>query len=94
MTLTNAVSFILGEETQVSLGLLCNMSGKQCMVTKSFTLTQLAYEPIENDPDGITSLPQTDKRRDAAIYDLAGNRILTPRKGGIYIINGQKVMTK
>lgn len=94
VTLTNAVSFILGEETQVSLGLLCNMSGKQCMVTKSFTLTQLAYEPIENDPDGITSLPQTDKRRDAAIYDLAGNRILTPRKGGIYIINGQKVMTK
>ena len=29
-----------------------------------------------------------------AVYDLQGRRVKNPRKGGLYIINGRKVVIK
>lgn len=93
LTQTNSITFVLTEDSEVSLGILSNMSGMSCMTIRSFTLESLGYEAIVSEPDAIGLIPET-ARRDGAVYDLTGNRVLTPRKGGIYIINGQKVMIR
>jgi hypothetical protein len=51
----------------------------------------------EDGEDGITYIEgvhQTVETGDEFIYDLQGRRVLEPKKGGIYIINGKKVYFK
>ena len=54
-TTTNKVSFILSEETIVSIGLLVNMGGQSCMVLQRFALTRGDVVVYEKSSDIITS---------------------------------------
>ena len=54
----NEVSFILTEETTVSVGLLVNMSGESCMALKSFTLTQSGVTIFKKSSDMVVSVAQ------------------------------------
>ena len=51
---TNAVSFLLTEETTVSVGLLVNMSGKQCMTIQRFSLSSSPITVHEKTTDSYT----------------------------------------
>ena len=97
-TMSNSARFSLKEETKVSLGLLVNMDGKQCMVIKKFTLTTDNTEYIDANGETLTSIEcitEVDEREgDNAIYDLQGRKVLVPKEGGIYIKNGRKVLVK
>ena len=51
-TMTNSVSFILTEETEVSLGILANINGRRCVTFKQFSLSAGEFESIEADNSG------------------------------------------
>jgi hypothetical protein len=90
------VEFVLEEETEVSLGLLVNMSDKICMTIESFTLVRENTEYLE--ADGLTAIEPVietvEREQDNAIYDLQGRKVLQPQKGYIYIKNGKKFLVK
>ena len=94
--MSNKVEFVLEEETEVSLGLLVNMSDKICMTIESFTLVRENTEYLE--ADGLTAIEPVfetvERELDNAIYDLQGRKVLQPQKGHIYIKNGKKFLVK
>ena len=94
--MSNKIEFFLEEETQVSLGLVVNMTGKICMTIESFSLERENTEYLE--ADGLTAIEpviETVKCEfDDAIYDLQGRRIIEPQKGHIYIKNGKRFLAK
>ena len=48
-----------------------------------------------DDATAIKTVPEVaEGAENAVIYNLAGQRVATPTKGGIYIVNGQKVLVK
>lgn len=90
----NTLFFVLTEPSTVSLGVLANMAGEQCMAFQSFTLTQYPLTPMEDLVDGIHTIdtPATiNATTSSVIYDLTGRRISIPTKG-VYIIGGKKVV--
>ena len=96
--MSNSVRFSLEEETEVSLGLLVNIDGKQCMAIKKFTLETDNTEYLDanyEDATSIESITQSVERvEDDAIYDLQGRRIEKITQPGIYIVGGKKVLVK
>ena len=48
---------------------------------------------VPEKPNAIVTV-NTDNKQQNAIYDLKGQKVTQPRKGGLYIINGKKVMVK
>ncbi|MBR5851063.1 MAG: DUF5013 domain-containing protein [Bacteroidaceae bacterium] len=96
-TMSNSIEFFLAEETEVSLGLLVNITGKNCMAIESFVLECDNTEYLEAD-GGLTSvepvIETVERENDNAIYDLQGRRIIEPQKGSIYIKNGKKFLVK
>ncbi len=50
-------------------------------------------EEENNEPDAITSV-SAEADATNAVYDLSGRKVSAPVKGGIYIINGKKVLVK
>ena len=94
-TTTNTVRFNLNEESEVSLGLLVNLDGMNCMVIKKFTLTTDNTEYIEANGESATSIECITEvaggESNNAIYDLQGRRIEKVSEPGIYIINGKKI---
>jgi hypothetical protein len=42
--------------------------------------------------DGIEQVLSEDGKVKTEIYDLSGRRIPSPNKGGVYIVNGKKVV--
>lgn len=96
--MSNSVRFSLKEETEVSLGLLVNIDGKQCMAIKKFTLETDNTEYLDanyEDATSIESITQSVERvDDDAIYDLQGRRIEKITQPGIYIVGGKKVLVK
>ena len=44
--------------------------------------------------NGIQTLTAREAKGEARYYDLQGRRVLPPTKGGVYILNGQKVVVK
>lgn len=94
---SNSVKFSLDEETEMSLGLVVNMSNRMCMVIDEFVLERESIEYIEADgkTTGIENIVDvTEQPVIEGIYDLQGRRVIEPKKGGIYIINGNKVLVK
>ena len=97
----NSVDFALADETEVSLGLVVNMSEKICLAINSFTLScydgdTVTDGTISTDLETLpaASLPQAAESRRTGIYDLSGRRIAEPAEPGIYIMNGKKVIVK
>ena len=99
---SNAVKFLLEQETMVSLGLLVNMSGGQCMALKEFTLTwsqPTTFGTTQEIPDGIREIT-TEGMVPKGVYDLMGRLLrrdsqqLNGLAPGIYIIDGCKTVVK
>lgn len=94
----NSISFVLTEPTTVSLGLLANMQGKQCLSLGAFELTRYPLLPLEGKIDDIHNitiqnpdeLNQTVSSQ-AKVFDLSGRRIQVPSKG-VFIIGHRKVL--
>ena len=97
--MSNSVRFSLAEETTVSLGLLVNIDGQQCMVIKKFTLETDNTEYIEADGETLTSIECIEEVKGEngklkGIYDLSGRKLEKVTQPGIYIINGKKTFIK
>ncbi|MBE6285751.1 MAG: DUF5013 domain-containing protein [Bacteroidales bacterium] len=97
--MSNSVRFSLAEETTVSLGLLVNIDGKQCMAIKKFILTTDNTEYIEADGETLTSIECIEEVKGVneklkGIYDLSGRKLEQITQPGIYIIDGKKAVIK
>ena len=53
----------------------------------------IAINPLFGDLDGINEISD-DTVKNAAVYDLLGNKVTTPKAGRIYIQNGKKAIWK
>lgn len=88
------VSFVLSEETEVSVGVIVNLTGQASFGIHAFKLEGVTVEPLEptDNPDGIStpksSVAETEFK---GIYDLSGRKVQTPKRG-IYIQDGRKVL--
>ncbi len=49
---------------------------------------------FEDETSGISNLTQAFSEGEGAIYDLQGRKVAVPKKGGLYIMNGKKVVIK
>ena len=54
----------------------------------------LDYEGIDADAAGIVSPELATENGDAPVYNLAGQKVTSPVKGSIYIVDGKKVVVK
>lgn len=90
----NAVIFTLEKEATVSLGILANLAGKQNLNIESFNLISIPVTIIEGTNSGIEGVVVPSNKEFQTIFDLSGQRVLTPQKGQVYIINGKKVIFK
>lgn len=94
----NSIEFTLEQESNVSLGLLVNMTGQACMAIDRFSLERDNVEYIEADGETATSIESIVENEnwngDDSIYDLHGRKVLETQKGNIYIIKGKKVLVK
>ena len=98
------VNFTLEEETQVSLGIIVNLTGQSSFGINAFKLEGITIEPLTpEDPDAINAPIQNSKfkiqNNEHSIYDLSGRKVNVQcsmfnvqSKNGIYIINGQKTV--
>ena len=98
VNLNKKLSFILNEETEVSLGILSNQSGQTCSTIKTFALTTKPFDVIDANGEtvevGISEINGVNgENADDLIYDLSGRRTNAPTRG-IYIRNGQKVLVR
>ena len=94
-----SVSFSLAEETDVSLGIIVNLTGQTSFGINAFKLEGTTIEPLTPaEPDGMErvapSVPDGKETATPYIYDLSGRRV-TPIKGAqmrnqVYIKDGQK----
>ena len=94
----NSISFVLTEPTMVSLGVLANMQGKQCLSFAGFDLMQYPLLPLEGKVDGIrnATIATPDNLNQAVgslseVFDLSGRRVQVLGKG-VYIIGHRKVL--
>ena len=92
-TMENSVMFQLSEQKEVSLGLLVNMSGSAVLTFSEFTLMKYPMVELQM-PEGIDSVLAPGAAKQHAVYDLWGRRVVNPVKGGIYVVDGQKVVVK
>ena len=49
---------------------------------------------FEDETSGISNITQALSKGEGAIYDLQGRKVAEPKKGGLYIVNGKKVVIK
>lgn len=90
---SNTLVFQVAERTEVSLGIVANMSGKQCLAIRSFALNYCPAEVMQPLPDGIGAV-KGDNPLVRGIYDMNGRRVNAPRRGNLYIIDGNKVVAE
>ena len=87
------VNFRLPEETEVSLGLLCNTSGYTMFNVNRFYLNRKG----SNDNWTYTSVDTPEivpaETEAPVVYDLQGRRVEKVQHG-LYIVNGKKVFVK
>ena len=97
--MSNSTKFYLDKETEVSLGLLVNLGGKQCMTIQSFVLERDNTEYLDANYEDATSIEcieevNTENGKVKGIYDLSGRKLEQVTQPGIYIINGKKAFIK
>ena len=88
----NSVAFAVPEQSTVSLGLLVNMGKDATLTLKEFKLIRYTNVDVKV-PEGIADVT-VDGVKTHTIYDIWGRRVLNPVKGGLYVIDGQKVFVK
>ena len=47
---------------------------------------------VMGESDNATGIDETENTENSVVFDLSGRRVSTPTKGGVYIINGKKVI--
>ena len=91
---SGSLGFILYEETEISLGIIVNLTGQSSFGIHAFKLEGMTYEtltPIEV-PTGITGVTPVQPTV-RTIYNLKGERVNELQKG-INIIDGKKILNK
>ena len=88
-----SLSFLLTEETEVSLGIIVNLRGQASFGISAFKLEGTAYEYLS--PVEFTDITpaETKPTQPTAIYNVWGQRIQELQKG-INIVDGKKVLKK
>ena len=88
-----SLSFTLDSETEVSLGIIVNLTGQASFGINAFKLEGVTFEPIAPvTPTGITDVvPAQPVYR--GIYNVRGQRLYAPQKG-VNIIDGKKILNK
>ena len=62
-------------------------------LTLNMPSSKIAINPIVSVGSGIETIESSDLRHQASdIFDLLGNKVLTPKRGQLYIQNGKKVV--
>ncbi len=91
-----SLSFSLSEETDVSLGIIVNLTGQASFGISAFKLEGVSFEKlVPVTPTGIT-LPassQPEQPTFRGIYNLSGQRLQNVQPG-INIVNGKKTLSK
>ena len=91
---SNEIEFELETETEVSLGLIVNLSYMSCLTIKEFVLEWEKFED-SGEEGGTTSVMNIDGTiKNGTIYNLQGIKIVKPEKGSIYIKDGKKFYVK
>ena len=92
------VNFSLAEETEVSLGIIVNLTGQASFGINAFKLEGVTIEPLTpTNPTGINN-PREEVQSPAvlnvqSIYDLQGRKVANSQlKKGIYIQDGKKIL--
>ena len=91
-----SLSFSLSEETEVSLGIIVNLTGQASFGINAFKLEGVSYETLTPvNPNGIIIpfAPAPTQPVFRGIYNLSGQRLDDVRKG-INIVNGKKILNK
>ena len=89
---SNSIHFIVSEPTTISIGLLANMQGSQCLSLRSFNLVQYPLLPFEGKTDGIQTVTDKNNKNQNSpqmIFDLSGRRTQM-YNNGVYIVGGKK----
>ena len=90
------VSFTLLEETEVSLGIIVNLTGQSSFGINAFKLEGVTIEPITpTDPDAVVEIGNGPSSRlsDQSVYDLSGRKIANDKlQKGVYITGGKKIL--
>ena len=88
------LEFSLYEETQVSLGLIVNLTGQASFCISSFKLEGYTYETLTpvSAPTGITNVTPAEPAV-RGIYNISGQRLNELQKG-VNIVDGKKVFNK
>ena len=91
-----SISFTLAEETEVSLGIIVNLTGQSSFGINAFKLEGVTIEPLKpENPDGIEGNEEMRMKNEesGAVYDLSGRKVAGDRLSrGIYIKDGRKVI--
>ena len=91
-TSSNTLVFFFTEPSTVSLGILANMAGNQCLSIDSFVLNAYTLTKLEGTTNGINDVINAeDINNSKDVYDLSGRRVNIPGKG-VFIIGGKKVI--
>jgi len=91
-----SLSFELFEETNVSLGIIVNLTGQASFGISAFKLEGVTYEKlVPVTPTGITipASSQLEQPTFRGIYNLSGQRLQNVQPG-INIVNGKKMLSK
>lgn len=87
----NSVTFSLSKESEVSLGLVINMSGQSIASIERFQLFQIPVGTVS----GVHAVSNdASHAKVGTSYDLTGRRLQSPQKGQIYIQNGKRVFAQ
>jgi hypothetical protein len=90
---SGTLSFTLDEETEVSLGIIVNLTGQASFNIHAFKLEGMTYEkltPINTTGIGDINADQPAMR---GIFNISGQPLQELQKG-INIINGKKILNK
>ena len=91
-----SLNFTLSEETEVSLGIIVNLTGQASFGISAFKLEGVSYEALAPaDPTGIVlpEMTQPVEPTFRGIYNLSGQRLQELQRG-INIVNGKKTLTR
>ena len=90
-----SLSFSLDEETEVSLGIIVNLTGSASFNIHAFKLEGVTHETLApvTEPTGIKDIASPEYSTEQGIYDIYGRRLHGIQKG-INIINGKKILKK
>ena len=93
-----SINFTLAEETEVSLGIIVNLTGQASFGINAFKLEGVTIEPLTpSDPTGVKDVKDFKGISDfnKGIYDLSGRKVADGQlKSGVYVKDGKKVVIK